>query len=300
MTSQIAIKLNNVSKRYGRGNTLAVNKLSLQVRNGEVYGFLGSNGAGKSTTIRMLLNFIRPTSGDISIRSLDSVKDSVSIKKHIGYLAGDVALYPKTTGNELLDLLGNLQGQTDTSYRAILEKRFEAETNKQIGELSKGNKQKIGIIQAFMHQPSVLVLDEPTSGLDPLMQERFYETVAEAKARGAAIFLSSHNLTEAQRICDRIGIIKDGLLVREETIDIASSLHASVLTVTFASADAVKKLKESKQLRVLNTSDTRLEAIITGDIASVMGLLSKYKIVDLRIEKPSLEDDFMTFYGDVS
>ena len=212
------IETTDLSKIFKTGDTPALDALNLSVKKGEVYGFLGANGAGKSTTIRLLLNFIQPSSGRARIMGQDVVSEGVAIKRLVGYLAGDVALWPKVTGNEVFAYLGKLQSQVNHDYLAELIKRFEAEPDKRIDQLSKGNRQKIGIIQALMHQPDVLILDEPTSGLDPLMQEVFYEEIRRAADRGAAVFVSSHNLTEAQRMCDRVGIIKHGRLIREYSI----------------------------------------------------------------------------------
>lgn len=298
MTSKAAIVLDNLSKRYGNNKNYAVNKLSITIDHGEVYGFLGSNGAGKSTTIRILMNFLLATGGSATILGKDSKNDSVALKKQIGYLAGDVALYQKSTGEQLLDYLAKLHGNVQPKYRANLEKRFEVQTDKKIHELSKGNRQKIGIVQAFMHQPDILILDEPTSGLDPLMQERFYETIAEAKERGAAVFLSSHNLTEAQRVCDRIGIIKDGTLVREEIVGASSKLQQPILIVTVKNEKDITLAKSAKSITIFSTSGKTFHAHVKTNINEALVAISQIQITDISIQKPSLEDDFMTFYGD--
>lgn len=212
------IKTDKLSKIYKGSKTPALDSLTIEVGEGEVYGFLGANGAGKSTTIRTLLNFLQPTSGSATICGLDIVKDNVKIMHDVGYLAGDVALYEKMTGKEFFGYMADLHPLPDPAYLTKLVHTFEAELHKPIRSLSKGNKQKIGIIQALMHQPKVLILDEPTSGLDPLMQEAFFETIREAKARGASVFFSSHNLAEVQRICDRVGFIRKGAHPRTKPI----------------------------------------------------------------------------------
>ncbi|TAH35872.1 ABC transporter ATP-binding protein [Candidatus Saccharibacteria bacterium] len=296
MTAGIVI--NKLTKTYPGAKVPALDALSLQVAEGEVYGFLGANGAGKSTTIRLLMNFLQPTGGSAKVAGLDIVKDNVEVKKHVGYLAGDVALYQKATGKELLDYLSALQGTDTREYRAQLEKRFEAETNKPIGELSKGNRQKIGILQALMHRPSVLILDEPTSGLDPLMQEVFYESVREARGRGAAVFMSSHNLAEAQSLCDRVGIIKHGKLVREQAVAEMGSLTTPTFTVTFRSHDSVNALKKEKALKILEQTDSNaLRMQPTGEIAPALAALAKHDIVSIASERADLEDEFLNFYG---
>jgi ABC-2 type transport system ATP-binding protein len=288
-----------LTKYYGHEKTPALDGLDFEIKSGEIYGYLGANGAGKSTTIRLLMNFLQPTSGTAQIAGLDSVKDSVQVKKHVGYLAGDVALYQKTTGKELLDYLGTLQGGVDHDYRVKLEQRFEAEVRKPVSALSKGNRQKIGILQAFMHQPAVLILDEPTSGLDPLMQEAFYETVREAKDRGAAVLMSSHNLAEAQRVCNRIGIIKHGKLIREQTIDANESLTTPVFEVTLRKHESLEAIKKEPALQIVEQTDSNaLRVRPRGDIAPALAALSKYDIVSMISQHSDLEDEFLEFYGD--
>ena len=200
------------TKAYG--SFLAVDNVSVSVKAGEVFGFLGPNGAGKSTTIRSILNFISPTKGSITIKGLDSVSDSIEAKNHIGYLAGDIALYSSMTGWQLFHHLTALGKQTDWAYVDQLVERLDANPDAKIKSLSKGNRQKIGLIQAFMHKPDVLMLDEPTSGLDPLMKEVFYEMTREMRESGKTIFLSSHDLSEVQKICDRAAFIRGGVIVR--------------------------------------------------------------------------------------
>ena len=292
----IATKL---TKTYPGDKEPALDSLDLHVATGEIYGYLGANGAGKSTTIRLLLNFIQPTSGSARIGDLDIVKDSVAIKRTLGHLAGDVALHPKVSGKELLDYLAQLQGGVDTRYRRTLETRFESELHKPIGSLSKGNRQKIGIIQAFMHTPSVLILDEPTSGLDPLMQEAFYETVREAKTRGAAVLMSSHNLAEATTLCDRIGIIRRGKLIREQVVTEALSLAKPSFTITLANKTAADALAADKRLGAARRLDA-VKVQLTSDntIAETLSLLSNYPITALETNRLDLEDEFLQFYTD--
>ncbi len=293
-----AIDCQNLSKRYGQSPSFAVKGLNIKVHGGEVYGFLGPNGAGKSTTIRLLMNFIQPTEGGASILGNDIVKDSVEIKRHVGYLAGDIALYRKTTGREQLDYLFKLQAAKDTTYRRKLEKRFEAELDKPVSSLSKGNRQKIGIIQAFMHQPEVLILDEPTSGLDPLMQEAFYDTAHEARQRGAAILMSSHNLAEAQRICDRVGIIKQGRLIHEQTVGAGSELGQPVFRVVLGNAAELKKLRQAPHLKVVS-QEGEVTAMVqaSGKLPATLKTLSSFDIRELTSQQLNLEDEFLEFYG---
>lgn len=299
MREPIGIETTELSKRYPGTDVYALHQLSLQVKRGEVYGFLGANGAGKTTTIRLLMNFLRPSSGRAVVLGLDSVEDSVEIKQHVGYLSGEVALYPKATGREFLDYLARLQGMGSQEYRRELEKRFEADLDKPIDALSKGNRQKIGLLQALMHEPEVLVLDEPTSGLDPLMQEAFYETIGEAKERGAAIFMSSHNLAEAQRVCDRVGIIKGGRLIREESIQNGKQLGGTIFRVRFASSASVAKLRQADGLEILSQEDDATVVVRpTATIARALKLLGQHDIAEINSQSLDLESEFIEYYGE--
>lgn len=292
------IVASKLTKFYGREKTPALDALNLSIAGGDVYGYLGANGAGKSTTLRLLMNFLQPSSGSAQIDGLDVVRDAVRIKRHVGYLAGDIALYPKTTGRDLLNYLGALQGDVDADYRRKLEKRFEAETAKPVGALSKGNRQKIGILQAFMHRPDVLILDEPTSGLDPLMQEAFYETVREASARGAAVLMSSHNLAEAQRVCSRIGIIKHGKLIHEQTLSGEAELSTTTFRVVLAHATDASKLKTAPHLKFVSHSGAAVVVQADGPLAAALKSLSQFDIRELSTQQLNLEDEFIEFYGD--
>jgi ABC-2 type transport system ATP-binding protein len=223
MSIKNPLSIINFSKNYDKFT--AVDNLTLEINTGEIFGFLGPNGAGKSTTIRTILNFIFPSNGSINIFGLDSVQDAVQLKKHIGYLAGDIALYEEMTGDQILNYLADLQEDTDWDYVKDLVKRLDASLYQPIKTLSKGNKQKIGLIQAFMNKPNLLILDEPTSGLDPLMKQVFYEMVLEMKQAGKSIFISSHDLTEIQKVCDRVGFIREGKLIAIEDLYDKNSMN---------------------------------------------------------------------------
>lgn len=294
----VSISINNLSKSYDGGKTFALNELTLSVKPGEVYGFLGANGAGKSTTIRLLLNFIQPTGGQATIMGSNIVSESVTAKRHIGYLSGEVALWPKVTGHELFAYLSKLQGTIDRTYLKDLIERFEAEPEKHIDELSKGNKQKIGIIQALMHQPDVLILDEPTSGLDPLMQEVFYRTVREISTRGTAVFVSSHNLAEAQRMCDRVGIIKHGRLIHEQSVKGGANLGGTTFRIVLKRAADSEKLRHEATLKVLSVENTTVAIQPIAAIAPTLSALGHYDVVSMTTEQLNLEDEFLEYYGD--
>lgn len=292
-TSLVVLK--KVTKRYLGTKSTSVSGLNLTINAGEVYGFLGANGAGKSTTIRMMMDFIRPTSGSIKLLGSDSRE--VAHRRHVGYLAGDVALPKMVTGRTLLGHLGKLGGGTDDDYFAMLTDRFEVQLDQKIGTLSKGNRQKIGLVQAFMHQPSVLILDEPTSGLDPLMQEQFYTTVREAKERGAAVFLSSHNFEEVERICDRIGIIRSGKLVYEGPISALAGARTPKWHVVVKKPADIAKLQASSVLVVSEASGTSLAVKPADTIEKALEALSRVAIVSMSDSQTELEDDFLEFYG---
>lgn len=290
------IELKKLTKFYGRSKVPAIKNLSLSINKGEVYGFLGSNGAGKSTTIRLLMDFIRPTSGSAKILGKDNIEFGVELKKHIGYLSGDVALPRRATGRQLFKYLASLHGGVDKEYLSMLEIRFQAQVYKKTDELSKGNRQKIGVIQAFMHQPDVLILDEPTSGLDPIMQEKFYKTVEEAKERGAAVFLSSHSFAEVERVCDRIGIIREGELVHEGPVSKMMEHRLPTWRLILSKASEVKLLKDSKDLVVISEDKKNVVIKPAKAISLALAVMSKVEIVSMTVEQDELEDEFMSFY----
>lgn len=294
----VSIHIKDLTKIYAGSSNPALDKLSLHVSAGEVYGFLGANGAGKSTTIRLLLNFIQPTGGSASIMSKDVVRDMVEVKKHVGYLAGDVALWPRVTGNEMFTYLMKLHSQVKTDYLQELIQRFEAEPEKRIDQLSKGNRQKIGVIQALMHEPDVLILDEPTSGLDPLMQEVFYATIREASARGVAVFVSSHNLAEAQRMCDRVGIIKHGRLIHEQSVKNDENLAGTTFRAVLAHPKDADKLRANRALKFISHEGHTVVVQPKKTIAEALAVLSTCSITALTTEQLNLEDEFLEYYGD--
>lgn len=274
----------------------AVHKLSLAIQAGEVYGLLGANGAGKTTTIRMILDFIRPSSGEIQLFGKDIRQGSAYLRDRIGYLPGDVVLPKDSTGKEFLKYLARLNGNVDPGYMHDLVKRFEAQLDKKMGQLSKGNRQKIGIVQACMHQPDVLVLDEPTSGLDPLMQEQFYQTISEACQRGAAVLLSSHSFEEVERMCDRIGIVRKGKLVYEGPAAKIIATQKPRWRITFKHEDDAAKLKASPALKVIDASQTSLTVEPSGTIEKALAAVSHYAITSMTTSQHSLEDEFLRFY----
>lgn len=292
------ILLKNLSKRYPGVKEYALQNISLQVGAGEVYGFLGANGAGKSTTIRTLLNFIQPTSGMATIYGFDIVREPVQVKRHVGYLAGEIALYDRLTGQQFLKYMAELQPVKQKGYPAELVKRFRADTHKPLGELSKGNRQKFGLIQAVMHQPEVLILDEPTSGLDPLMQEEFFKLIRESRQRGASVFVSSHNFSEVQRMCDRIGFIRDGKLVAEQTLADLANKAAHTFTLTFADQAPLSELRHLPRSHVTAHDEHHLTISLEGELTPLFSLLAKHHVTRLEQQEVNLEEEFMRFYKD--
>lgn len=298
-TKEPMISLTGLSKRFSDSKTYALKDVTLKVMPGEVYGYLGSNGAGKSTTIRCLLNFIQPTSGSATIMGMDVVKQSVDVKHHVGYLAGDVALYPKMTGKQFFAYMADLHPMEHKGYLKKLTSLFEAPLHKPLQDLSKGNRQKIGVIQAFMSEPDILILDEPTSGLDPLMQEHFFNLVKETKERGASLFISSHNFAEVQRMCDRIGFLRDGKLVAEERLDDLAQKAAHTFIITFKEKTPLSELRSIPHAKVITRNDKHARVIMTGDLGPLFALLAKHPIMQFDQEEVNLEDQFLRFYGKV-
>lgn len=297
MMSEPVIITQKLSKRYGRNDVYALKELDIQVRVGEVYGFLGPNGAGKSTTIRTLMNFIQPTEGTASILGLDIVRDSVAIKRSVGYLSGDLAMYGKLSGRQFLDYMSELQPAVK-GYRQELCKRLQAELNKPLGDLSRGNRQKIGIVQAFMHQPKVLILDEPSSGLDPLMQEVFYSLVREAKQRGATVFASSHILSEVQKICDRVGIIRAGQLVAERSIKEMSQEAAHTFDISFEGQLPLSSLKKIKGVDITSSHGDTVTIHMHGELHDLFAFLAQQKVRQISARNLDLEEVFMRYYDE--
>lgn len=294
--SKPAIETFGLSKRYSKGDNFAVRKLNITIMPGEVYGFLGPNGAGKSTTIRLLMNFIQPTEGHAQINGLDIVGDSVEIKEKVGYLPGEFAFYPNMTGRQFLEYMSELLPPRRKSYKDQLARLFDVPLARKLNSLSKGNRQKIAVIQALMAEPDILILDEPTSGLDPLKQEVFFEQVRAAKARGATIFFSSHNLTEVQKICDRVGFIRDGELIAEQTIGQLSKNAMQTYHISFAGKAPVSDLKRLRGVKVSANTQQHVTVKIKGDLRQLFALLSKCQVNAIDREDIDLEEEFLRYY----
>jgi len=286
-----AIATHDLTKHFGP--VVALDGMDLEVRRGETFGFLGPNGAGKSTTVRLLLNLIGATRGTAEIMGVP-VGDVERAHRHLGYVAGDVAFWPQLTGTETLDLLGNLSRNVDTAFRAELVERLQLDPSKRIRSYSKGNRQKIALVAAFMTRPDVLLLDEPTSGLDPLMEAQFQAISREAAARGQTIFLSSHILDEVEDLCDRVGILRNGRLVEVATLDDLRRLHTTVVEVALDGPFPVFDDVPGVTGVDLIPGGARLS--VTGSPAALLTRLASLPVQRLRTDEPSLEEIFLTYY----
>jgi len=294
VTTGDAIATDGLTKRYG--HTTALDSLDLTIAAGEVFGYLGPNGAGKSTTIALLLGLIRPSAGRASIFGLDVWRDAPEIHLRIGYVPSEANLWPALTGMEVLRFLANVHGSVDEAYRDELVARFALDVDKKVRAYSKGNRQKVLLIAALMCRPDLLLLDEPTAGLDPLMEQEFRHTVAEAKARGQTVFLSSHILSEVEALCDRVAILRDGRLVELGSLDEMRHLSSLVVEVTFAGA--APDLSTVPGVRSARTDGrtTRLE--VAGPVDPVLKALEAHEVTQLLSREPSLEELFLSLYGE--
>jgi beta-exotoxin I transport system ATP-binding protein len=296
-----AIALDGVTKLYGRHR--GVLELDLEVRRGECFGFLGPNGAGKSTTIRLLLDLIRPTSGRIAVLGLDSRRESVEIRRRLGYLPGELRLYERLTPLELFEYFGHLRGGSDRRAAVELADRFDLELDRPIRSLSRGNKQKVGLVQAFAPRPELLVLDEPTSGLDPLVQQTFHALVRETVADGRTVFLSSHVLSEVQHSADRVGIVREGRLVAVEEVDSLLGRALRELEVRFAEPVPREALARIPGVQDVEVEGPVLRILVEGSVDAVVKALARHSVLDLSSREPDLEDLFLSYYqgdGDAS
>jgi ABC-2 type transport system ATP-binding protein len=289
------ITLEKLTKSYGKSRGII--DVDLQVDQGEVFGFLGPNGAGKTTTIRTMLDLIRPTSGRALVFGIESSADPVSIHKRVGYIPGEFALYDRLTGRQTLEYFGNLRGGVDKAYQESLIERFELDPTKRYKEYSKGNKQKVGVIVALQHRPELLVLDEPTSGLDPLVQQTFFTTLREAVADGATVFLSSHILSEVEKTCGRVAIIRDGRLAKLGTVEGLRDLAHHQVELRFAGPVPSDTFSKIPGVTDVVAEDHVLRMRVTGAITPVVRAAAQFELLDFVSREPSLEETFLAQYG---
>jgi len=285
------IEIKNVTKFYGKSR--GIKDLDLEVKEGEVFGFLGPNGAGKTTTIRCLMDFIRKDEGEISVLGKDAQEDSVELKKDIGYLSDEVYLYENWNGRKHINFIRKLNGDHDIADELV--ERLDLDVSKKTKSLSTGNRQKLGVVLALMFEPKILILDEPTKGLDPLLQSAFYDLIGEAVEKGASVFMSSHNLPEVDRVCDRVGIIKDGTMIATE--DIAGLKNKRIYSVRAYFSDGFDKAEFlNDDIEVVKELRNGLLLKVKGDINEAISILNEHKLKDVDISPASLEEIFLEFY----
>jgi ABC-2 type transport system ATP-binding protein len=293
MTS--VIKTEKLTKSYGSHRGIV--EVDLEVQRGEIFGFLGPNGAGKTTTIRVLLDLIRPTSGKAFVFDIEASADPSAIHKRIGYLPGEFSLYDRLTGGQTLEYFGNLRGGVDKAYRGELIERFELDTSRRYREYSKGNKQKVGIIVALQHKPELLMLDEPTSGLDPLVQQTFFNLLREQVKNGATVFLSSHILSEVEKTCDRVAIIRDGRIVRLDRVEALRDLAHHQVEMRFAGDPPTAEFEKIDGVSDIEVGDHTIRLRVLGPITPVVQTAARLGVVDFLSREPSLEETFLAQYA---
>ncbi len=292
MAGTPVIQAQGLTKRYG--NTLALDALDLSIAPGEVYGYLGPNGSGKTTTIRLLLGLHRPTAGAAQLFGIDAWGDPVSAHRRVAYVAGEPFLWPALTGAETFEFLARIHGGTDTAYRAELIERFQLDAEKKVRALSKGNRQKVQLIAALASRAELLMLDEPTSGLDPLMEVAFRQAVMEAKERGQTVFLSSHILSEVEALCERVGILREGRLIDEGTLAELRHLSGQTIDVTFAGPPP--DLGRLPGVQVASAGANTLHFEVSGSVEPVIAALAGHEVLALKSREPSLEEIFLHHY----
>lgn len=308
MKEMNVININHITKDYG--NHRGVFDLSFQVREGEVLGFLGPNGAGKTTTIRQLLGFIKPDSGSVSIMGKDCFHQADEIQRELGYLPGEIAFIDSMRGWEFIQFIADMKGMKDLSRAKELMEQFELNPNGKIKKMSKGMKQKIGIICAFMQDPKILILDEPTSGLDPLMQNRFVELILEEKKRGKTILMSSHIFEEIEKTCDRAAIIREGSLVAVDSMEklcqgrtkkMEIVFTEERMAVQFANALSMEELQNQEEHRhkgkMIEQKENKVVLTVGGNVDQIVKVAAQFTVKDMNVHTQSLEESFMHFYG---
>ena len=288
------IVLTGLTKYYG--STRGIEDLDLEVREGEIFGFLGPNGAGKSTTISLILDFIRPTRGTATVLGLDSRADSVKIHRQIGYLPGELAMYERMTGRELLGYLAALRGGDATREIATLADRFDLDLDRRIRTYSSGNRQKVGLVQAFMHRPPLLILDEPTNGLDPIVQQEFYALLREVTAEGRTVFLSSHILPEVERITSRAAIIRRGRLMVVAEIPELKRQAQRRLEITFTDPVDPAVFTSLETVRTATIADRTVTVTVLGSVDPVLKVAAGFEVENIVSHDGDLESAFLAYY----
>ncbi|MBO9370231.1 MAG: ABC transporter ATP-binding protein [Chloroflexi bacterium] len=289
-----AIETEGLTKYYGRSRGII--DVSLQVERGEIFGFLGPNGAGKTTTIRLLLDLIRPTRGHAWVLGLDPQRDGVEVRRRVGYLPGELALYPDLTGQQALEYAAHLRNGVPQKEIARLADRLEADLNRPIRSLSHGNRQKIGLIMAMMHRPELLILDEPTTGLDPLMQQVLYELLEEVRRDGRTVFFSSHILPEVERLCDRVGILWEGRLVAVETVADLKRVAVRRMDLVFDGPVDPEPFRAIPGVREVTAAGPTLHVAVQGSLDPLIKAAAQHTLLNIITYEPNLEEAFLAFY----
>ena len=289
------IRTEKLTKSYGAHRGIV--DIDLEVKENEVFGFLGPNGAGKTTTIRTVLDLIRPTSGKAFVFGIESTVDPVAIHARVGYIPGEFALYDRLTGGQHIKYFANLRGGVDPAYQQSLIERLDVDPSRKFKEYSKGNKQKIGLVIALQHRPDLLILDEPTSGLDPLVQQSFYALVKEARAEGRTVFVSSHILSEVERTCDRVAIIRDGVLVKVDSVEGLRDLAHHQVELRFSGPVPLAEFQNLEGVSEVAADDHVLRMRVSGAITPVVRAAARYELLDFVSREPSLEETFLAQYG---
>jgi ABC-2 type transport system ATP-binding protein len=290
------IETEKLTKTYGTHRGIV--DVDLRADEGEVFGCLGPNGAGKTTTIRTILDLIRPTSGRALVFGIESSADPVAIHRRVGYIPGEFTLYDRLTGGQTLTYFANLRGGVDPAYQASLIERFEIDPSRKFKEYSKGNKQKVGLVIALQHRPELLILDEPTSGLDPLVQQSFYALVRESKAEGRTVFLSSHILSEVERTCDRVAIIRDGQLVKVDSVEGLRDLAHHQVELRFAGPVPTAEFASLAGVSDVVVEDHVMRMRVSGAITPLVQAAARHELLDFVSREPSLEETFLAQYGE--
>jgi ABC-2 type transport system ATP-binding protein len=293
-----AIRTSKLSKDYGLGRGLF--ELDLDVAPQEVFGYLGPNGSGKTTTIRLIMGMIRPTGGAAYVFGLDCRRDSVAVKRKVGYLPGDLPQFGSLRGKEVVAYIGGMRGGADPATVRSIAERFDLDLNRRFREYSSGNKRKLGILLAFMHKPELLILDEPTSGLDPLNQQEFYDLLREARDRGATVFLSSHILSEVEHVCDRVGILRAGKLVRVAELEDLHHIRAHRVEIEFAPGTSVPEaaIRSAAGVEDVTVDGQRVRCTVRGTFGPLFDAIHDSKVTDLVSTEPSLEEIFLSYYSE--
>lgn len=296
MAGEVAIEAEALTKVY-RGGARGVEDLTFRISAGEVFGFLGPNGAGKSTTIRMMLDLIRPTSGRLTILGRDARRDGAEIRARMGYMPGDLRLYPRMTGRELVGYFAHLRRMPGTGDAEPLARLLDLDLDRPLQALSRGNRQKVGLVQAFMHRPEVLVLDEPTSGLDPIVQQAFAALIRETAGRGGTVFLSSHVLSEVQHMADRVGVVREGRLELVDTIEALRTRAAQRVEVTFGAPPPEGAFAGLAGVRELERHGAVVLMALEGSADALVKRLAGFEVLAIDSHEADLEDVFLGLYG---